>query len=55
MGGNISSVGQRTENLLIKSLVERVNKDKIDEVMLATSETVEEQTTHYDIQDGFKK
>ena len=34
--------------------MERVNKDKIDEVILATSATVEGQTTAYYIQDSLK-
>ena len=54
LGGTVSSVGQRKEDLLIDSLVERVNKDKIDEVILATSATVEGQTTAYYIQDSLK-
>ncbi len=54
LGGTISSVGQRKEDLLINSLVERVRKDKIDEVILATSATVEGQTTAYYIQDSLK-
>jgi|TARA_B100001093_G_C26834181_1_gene1017579 recombination protein RecR len=54
LGGTISSVGQRKEDLLINSLVERVNKDKIEEVILATSATVEGQTTAFYIQDSFK-
>ena len=54
MGGTISSVGQRKEDLLINSLVERVNRDKIEEVILATSATVEGQTTAYYIQDSLK-
>ena len=54
LGGTISSVGQRKEDLLISSLVERVNKEKIDEVILATSATVEGQTTAFYIQDSFK-
>ena len=54
LGGTISSVGQRKEDLLINSLVERVNKDKIDEVILATSATVEGQTTAYYIQNSLK-
>ena len=54
LGGTISSVGQRKEDLLINALVERVNKDKIDEVILATSATVEGQTTAYYIQDSLK-
>ena len=54
LGGTISSVGQKKEDLLISSLVERVNKDKIEEVILATSATVEGQTTAYYIQDSLK-
>ena len=55
LGGTISSVGQRKEDLLINSLVERVNRDKIEEVILATSATVEGQTTAFYIQDSLKK
>ena len=40
LGGTLSSVGQRKEDLLINSLVERVNKGDIDEVILATSATL---------------
>ena len=54
LGGTIASVGQRKEDLLINSLVERVNRDKIEEVILATSATVEGQTTAYYIQDSLK-
>ncbi len=55
LGGTIASVGLRKEDLLINSLVERVVKDKIEEVILATSATVEGQTTAYYIQDSLKK
>ena len=44
----------KKEDLLINSLVERVNRDNIDEVILATSATVEGQTTAYYIQDSLK-
>ena len=54
LGGTISSAGQRKEDLLINSLVERVKRDKIEEVILATSATVEGQTTAYYIQDSLK-
>ena len=54
LGGTLSSVGQRKEDLLINSLVDRVNRDKIEEVILATSATVEGQTTAYYIQDSLK-
>ena len=55
LGGTISSVGQRKEDLLINSLVERVNRENIKEVILATSATVEGQTTAYYIKDSLKK
>ncbi len=35
--------------------MERVNKDKIEEVILATSATVEGQTTAYYIQDSLRQ
>ena len=54
LGGTISSPGQRKEDLLINSLVERVNRDNIEEVIIATSATVEGQTTAYYIQDSLK-
>ena len=54
LGGTISSAGQRKEDLLINSLVARVDRDKIEEVILATSATVEGQTTAYYIQDSLK-
>ena len=54
LGGTISSVGNKKEDLLINSLIERVKKDKIDEIILATSATVEGQTTAFYIQDSLK-
>ena len=54
LGGTILSVGNKKEDLLINSLIERVKKDKIDEVILATSATVEGQTTAFYIQDCLK-
>ena len=54
LGGTISSVGHRKEDLLFNSLVERVNRESIDEVILATSATVEGQTTAYYVQDSLK-
>jgi len=54
LGGTISSVGSKKDDLLINSLVERIKKDKIEEVILATSATVEGQTTAYYIQDSLK-
>ena len=42
------------EDLLINSLVERVGRGNIEEVILACSNTVEWQTTAYYIQDSLK-
>ena len=55
LGGTISTPGQRKEDLLINSLIERVHKDNIEEVIIATSATIEGQTTAYYIQDSLKK
>ena len=55
LGGTISSAGQKKEDLLINSLVERVKKDKIEEVIIATSATIEGQTTAFYILDSLKK
>ena len=55
LGGTIASAGHRKEDLLISSLVERVTRDKIEEVILATSATVEGQTTAYYIQNSLKQ
>ena len=54
LGGTISSAEPTKDNLLINSLKERVEKDKIEEVILATSATVEGQTTAYYIRDSLK-
>ena len=56
LGGTISSTNnQRKEDLLIDSLIDRVKKNNIEEVILATSATVEGQTTAFYIQDSLKK
>ena len=55
LGGTVSnSNSQRKEDLLIDSLIERVKKNNIDEVILATSATIEGQTTAFYIQDSLK-
>ena len=54
LGGTIASSGQKKEDLLINSLVNRVKKNNIEEVILATSATVEGQTTAFYIQDSLK-
>ena len=55
LGGTIASSGQKKEDLLINSLVNRVKKDKIEEVIICTSVTTEGQTTAYYIQDSLKE
>ena len=55
LGGTISSsTNQRKEDLLIPSLVKRVKQDSIEEVIIATSATVEGQTTAHYIKDSLK-
>ena len=54
LGGTISSNNMNKDELLIGALVERVKKDKIEEVILATSATIEGQTTAFYIQDSLK-
>jgi len=56
LGGTISDStnGNNRENLLINSLIERIKNDNIDEVILATSATIEGQTTAFYIQDSLK-
>ena len=54
LGGTISSAGKNRNELLMNSLIRRVNNEKIEEVILATSATVEGQTTAYYIQDSLK-
>ena len=55
LGGTVSSSRNRKEDLLINSLVQRAKKDEIEEIIIATSATVEGQTTAYYIQDSLKK
>jgi len=56
LGGTIStSNSQRKEDLLIDSLIKRVKNENIEEVILATSATVEGQTTAFYIEDSLKK
>ena len=57
IGGTISSSssnGSSKQDLLIESLLKRIKEEKIDEVILATSATVEGQTTAFYIQNSLK-
>ena len=51
LGGTVSSNNLNKEELLINALIERIKKEKIEEVILATSATIEGQTTAFYIQD----
>ncbi len=54
LGGTISSNNINRDELLIGALIERVKKEAIEEVILATSATIEGQTTAFYIQDSLK-
>ena len=55
LGGTLPSLAtKKDDELLIKSLIDRVGKNSIKEVILATSATVEGQTTAHYIQDSLK-
>ena len=54
LGGTISGTVDKNQRLIIESLVERVKKQNIDEVIVATSATVEGQTTAYYIEETLK-
>ena len=55
LGGTISSLKQNDKSdLLIDALLKRVKKNNIEEVILATSATVEGQTTAFYIKDSLK-
>ena len=55
LGGTISGSIDKHQKILIDTLVQRVKNQNIDEVIVATSETVEGQTTAYYIEDVLKK
>ena len=46
---------KKDDGLLVSSLINRVKKNSVKEVILATSATVEGQTTAHYIQDSLKK
>ncbi len=55
LGGTLPSLeSKKDDGLLIKALVDRVSKNSVKEVILATSATVEGQTTAHYIQDSLK-
>ena len=54
LGGTISGKMDKSQRVLIDSLKERVNNQKIEEVIVATSATVEGQTTAFYIEETLK-
>ena len=55
LGGTLPSVeNKKADSLLISSLVSRVKNNSINEVILATSATIEGQTTAHYVQDSLK-
>ena len=54
LGGTISGTIDKSQRQLVDSLVERVKKQNIEEVIVATSATVEGQTTAYYIEETLK-
>ena len=54
LGGTISGSLDKNQKLLVESLKNRVKKQNIEEVILATSATVEGQTTAYYIEETLK-
>ena len=55
LGGTLPSLEDKKENgLLVSSLINRVKKNSVKEVILATSATIEGQTTAHYIQDILK-
>tara|TARA_B100000965_G_C19588654_1_gene756979 strand:+ start:173 stop:778 length:606 start_codon:yes stop_codon:yes gene_type:complete len=54
LGGTISSNNTNKDELLIGALIQRIKKEQIEEVILATSATIEGQTTAFYIQDSLR-
>tara|TARA_B100001123_G_C14878927_1_gene855149 strand:+ start:65 stop:670 length:606 start_codon:yes stop_codon:yes gene_type:complete len=55
LGGTLPSLeNKKDDGLLVSSLIDRVKKNSVKEVILATSATIEGQTTAHYIQDSLK-
>ena len=55
LGGTLNSTeGQSQKNLLMESLFKRIKKNSLKEVIIATSATIEGQTTAHYIEDAIK-
>ena len=56
LGGTLPDIGSQNKvDILHKSLINKVKENKIDEVIVATSATIEGQTTAFYIKDSLKK
>ena len=55
LGGTISNNKKDHENLLLQGLIKRIKENNIEEVIIATSATIEGQTTAFYIQDILKE
>ena len=55
LGGTLETTLNGRDSLLINSLIKRVEREKIEEIIIATSATVEGQTTAYYIRDCLKE
>ena len=55
LGGTLPDISSQNKvNLLMESLIKKVKNNKIDEVIIATSATIEGQTTAFYIKDSLK-
>ncbi len=54
LGGTINSSSNSKDSFLIKSLLKKIHKNQVEEIIIATSATVEGQTTAYYIKDSLK-
>ena len=54
LGGTLNSENNDQKNLLLDSLVKRIKKNSLKEVIIATSATIEGQTTAHYIEDLIK-
>ena len=56
LGGTLPDVNSKTKiDLLVNSLIDKVKNNNIDEVIIATSATIEGQTTAFYIKDSLKE
>ena len=54
LGGTINSSSNSKDSFLINSLLKKIDKNKVEEIIVATSATIEGQTTAFYIKDSLK-